>query len=82
MIRRDLWILLVLILYAVAVWAIGLSIPTGLLIAWMLLVRARMRIWTALIYGGLSLAGEIAEGLDRLLAREGFESVAEAVGTG
>lgn len=52
----ELSILVVLILYAVAVWAIGLSIPTALLIAWMLLMRARMRVWTALIYGGIVFA--------------------------
>lgn len=52
----ELSILLVLILYAIAVWAIGLSIPTVLLIVWMLLVRAKMRLWTALIYGGIVFA--------------------------
>lgn len=49
----ELWILATLVAYAVAVWAIGLSIPTALLIAWMLLVRARMRIWTSVIYGAV-----------------------------
>jgi putative tricarboxylic transport membrane protein len=49
----ELSILGVLMLYAVAVWAIGLSIPTVALIAWMLLVRARMRIWTGLVYGSV-----------------------------
>jgi len=49
----ELSVLAVLVLYAVAVWAIGLSIPTVALIAWMLLVRARMRIWTSLVYGGV-----------------------------
>ncbi|NNG05860.1 MAG: tripartite tricarboxylate transporter permease [Inquilinus sp.] len=48
---RELIILAVLMLYTAAVWAIGLSIPTVALIAWMLLARARMRIWTSLIYG-------------------------------
>ncbi|WP_299813321.1 tripartite tricarboxylate transporter permease [uncultured Roseibium sp.] len=48
---NELWVLVALFLYAVAVWAIGLSLPTVALIAWMLLVKARMRIWTGLIYG-------------------------------
>ncbi|GAB4307094.1 MAG: quinone-dependent dihydroorotate dehydrogenase [Roseovarius sp.] len=41
-----------------------------------------VQLYTALVYGGLSLAAEIARGLDRLLARDGFASVAEAVGCG
>lgn len=40
-----------------------------------------VQLYTALVYGGLSLAGRIARGLDDLLARDGFASVAEAVGT-
>ena len=40
-----------------------------------------VQIYTALVYGGLSLVSDIARGLDRLLAREGFASVAEAAGT-
>ena len=40
-----------------------------------------VQLYTALVYGGLSLVAEIAEGLDRLLARDGFASVADAVGT-
>lgn len=40
-----------------------------------------VQLYTALIYRGLSLITEIAEGLDRLLARDGFSNVAEAVGT-
>jgi TctA family transporter len=48
---NELWILAVLVIYAVAVWAIGLSIPTILLIAWMLLAKAGMRLWTSAIYG-------------------------------
>ena len=35
-----------------------------------------------MVYQGLSLAGEIARGLDRLLERDGFVSVAAAVGSG
>ena len=43
---------------------------------------ATVQLYTALVYGGLSLVQEIAEGLDQILAREGFASVGEAVGTG
>ncbi|WP_282026605.1 quinone-dependent dihydroorotate dehydrogenase [Limimaricola cinnabarinus] len=41
-----------------------------------------VQLYTALVYGGVSLAGEIARGLDALLARDGFDNVAQAVGTG
>ena len=41
-----------------------------------------VQFYTALVYGGLSLAGEIARGLDALLARDGYHTVHEAVGTG
>lgn len=41
-----------------------------------------VQLYTALVYGGISLAGDIARGLDDLLARDGFGSVTEAVGTG
>lgn len=41
-----------------------------------------VQLYTALVYGGLSLASEIASGLDALLARDGFANVTEAVGTG
>ncbi|KHQ52988.1 quinone-dependent dihydroorotate dehydrogenase [Mameliella alba] len=41
-----------------------------------------VQLYTALVYGGLSLVQEIALGLDALLQRDGFTSVAEAVGTG
>ncbi len=40
-----------------------------------------VQLYTALVYAGPSLAADIARGLDRLLARDGFENVAEAVGT-
>jgi len=40
-----------------------------------------VQLYTALVYGGLSLAARIAAGLDALLARDGFATVAEAVGT-
>lgn len=41
-----------------------------------------VQLYTALVYGGLSLVGEIVRGLDHLLARDGFANVAEAVGSG
>ncbi len=40
-----------------------------------------VQFYTAMVYGGLSLAAEIALGLDALLARDGFKSVADAVGS-
>ena len=40
-----------------------------------------VQLYTALVYHGISLAGEIARGLDALLARDGFANVADAVGT-
>ncbi len=40
-----------------------------------------VQLYTALVYGGLSLVRDIVDGLDRLLARDGFDSVAKAVGT-
>jgi dihydroorotate dehydrogenase len=41
-----------------------------------------VQLYSALVYGGLSLVAEILGGLDALLAADGFASVAEAVGTG
>ncbi|MFD1507914.1 quinone-dependent dihydroorotate dehydrogenase [Lacimonas salitolerans] len=41
-----------------------------------------VQLYTALVFEGLSLAGRIARGLDDLLARDGFATVADAVGTG
>lgn len=41
-----------------------------------------VQLYTAMVYSGLSLAGEIARGLDDLLARDGFDNVSDAVGTG
>lgn len=41
-----------------------------------------VQLYTALVYGGISLASEIAEGVDALLARDGFATVADAVGSG
>ncbi|MGH1464966.1 MAG: quinone-dependent dihydroorotate dehydrogenase [Cognatishimia sp.] len=40
-----------------------------------------VQLYTALVYGGLSMVADIARGLDELLARDGFENVADAVGT-
>ncbi|MGO4851206.1 quinone-dependent dihydroorotate dehydrogenase [Phaeovulum sp. W22_SRMD_FR3] len=41
-----------------------------------------VQLYTALVYGGISLVGEVVRGLDALLARDGFAAVSEAVGTG
>ena len=41
-----------------------------------------VQLYTALVYGGISLAGEIAQGVDDLLRRDGFAHVADAVGSG
>ncbi len=40
-----------------------------------------VQLYSAMVYEGLSLVERIARGLDRLLERDGFASVAEAVGT-
>jgi dihydroorotate dehydrogenase len=40
-----------------------------------------LQIYSALVYGGLGLVPRILEGLDALLARDGFASVADAVAT-
>ena len=44
-------VLFALIAYAIAIWAIGFSIPTIALLLWMLLMRAKMRPLSAAIYG-------------------------------
>ena len=49
-------VLFALLGYAVAIWAIGFSIPTIALLAWMLLARARMRLIPGLIYGAIVFA--------------------------
>ena len=41
-----------------------------------------VQLYTAMVFDGLSVVREIALGLDRLLEKDGFASVAEAVGTG
>ena len=53
---EELRILAMLILYAVLIWAFGFSLPTLALLAWMLLMRANMRVWTAAIYGAVVFA--------------------------
>lgn len=40
-----------------------------------------VQLYTAMVYHGISLASEIACGLDDLLERDGFATVADAVGT-
>jgi len=40
-----------------------------------------VQLYTALVYQGLSLVGDINRGLDALLQRDGFANVADAVGT-
>lgn len=40
-----------------------------------------VQLYTALAYDGLSLAGDIARGLDALLARDGHTQIAQAVGS-
>jgi dihydroorotate dehydrogenase len=41
-----------------------------------------VQLYTAMVYDGLSLIPRIAQGLDALLARDGFASVTNAIGTG
>ncbi|MGV8953682.1 MAG: quinone-dependent dihydroorotate dehydrogenase [Cypionkella sp.] len=41
-----------------------------------------VQLYSALVYQGLSLVGEIARGLDALLLRDGYATVADAVGQG
>ena len=41
-----------------------------------------VQLYSALVYGGLGLGSRIAHGLHTLLAADGFETVADAVGTG
>ena len=40
-----------------------------------------VQIYTAMVYQGLSLAARVAQGLDRLLTRDGYACVAQAMGT-
>ena len=41
-----------------------------------------VQLYSAMVYGGLTLVAEIARGLDARLASDGFATVADAVGTG
>ena len=41
-----------------------------------------VQLYTAMVYEGLSLIPEIVKGIDALLARDGFENIAEAAGAG
>lgn len=41
-----------------------------------------VQLYTALVYGGMGLVKEIVTGLDALLEKDGFATVADAVGTG
>lgn len=40
-----------------------------------------VQLYTALVYGGLSLVTDIAKGLDKLLKQDGYDTVADAVGS-
>lgn len=40
-----------------------------------------VQLYTAMVYGGISLSAEIVQELDGLLAQDGFNSVAQAVGS-
>ncbi|WP_298854474.1 quinone-dependent dihydroorotate dehydrogenase [uncultured Ruegeria sp.] len=40
-----------------------------------------VQFYTAMVYGGISLAADIARGVDELLARDGFDTVSQAVGS-
>jgi dihydroorotate dehydrogenase len=40
-----------------------------------------VQMYTALVYGGISLSRDVAKGLDKLLKKDGFANVADAVGT-
>jgi dihydroorotate dehydrogenase len=41
-----------------------------------------VQLYSALVYQGLPLVGQIARGLDQLLEKDGFANVGDAVGTG
>ena len=50
---KEPLILIVLVVYAIALWAIGFTIPTIGLLLWMLFARASMRLVPGLIYGAV-----------------------------
>ena len=39
-----------------------------------------VQLYTAMVFGGLSVGADVARGLDRLLERDGFDNVSQAVG--
>lgn len=41
-----------------------------------------VQLYTGLVFGGVSLAAKIAKDLDKLLEKDGFDSLAQAVGSG
>lgn len=41
-----------------------------------------VQMYTGLVYGGISLADRVVRGLDKLLKKNGFDNVSDAVGTG
>lgn len=41
-----------------------------------------VQLYTALVYGGISMVDDITRGLEKLLQRDGFENIAQAVGAG
>lgn len=41
-----------------------------------------VQLYTGLVFGGLSLVGDLVRGIEDRLLRDGFATVAEAVGTG
>lgn len=41
-----------------------------------------VQLYTAMVYGGISMVPDLAKGLDALLARDGYANVSMAVGTG
>ena len=40
-----------------------------------------VQLYTGLVFGGVSLAAQIAQDLDLLLAKDGFGSIAQAIGS-
>lgn len=40
-----------------------------------------VQLYTALVFGGMTLVSEIVRGIDRMLERDGFDNVAQAVGS-
>jgi putative tricarboxylic transport membrane protein len=53
---NEPFILVVLLAYAIGIWAIGFSLPTVMLIGWMLFLRAGMRLLPGLVYGVIVFA--------------------------